>query len=263
MHSSCPKEALAFTMSKQRDSVLDPHQTVRRLRHLQEWKARLSQSWLGESEMRSAPILLGRLASTQELHADTSNGEWFVVVLEPDADAVPIGPFASLEEAITYGVREHTVHAWHRVESVDEYVGRHGLRHTQAAQSYLEMFASVPYDPEQVPDADWLLRSEEDRLSSIRLYHRAHPKPTQPAEDGPRHAWLHFWGETALCANLEPAFAEAFGAWIAVGLSRHEAIHALGECIAAQLDDARKGHVSDIEEYLVAIDPRHFRQRTS
>ena len=231
------------------------------LRQLWEWTSLLGQTWLGESDAQCAPILLGCVSRHSSRELGYPPASWLAIALEPDTEPACHGPFDSMSEAMSFAVREHAVCTWYRMQSADGYLEREVLGGVRLSESLLESFASRTYDPEQAPDEDWRLRSEEDRLSSIRLYHRIQSGPYEDAQDGPRHAWLHFWAETALCANLEPAFAEAFASWRAGGLNRHEAIHALGECIAAQLEDARKGQVTEIEEYLSAIEPGHFRRR--
>ena len=260
MQSSLQNGGDVIDMRNRRDPILTGPSVRWGLEQLREWLSVLEQTWLGESEADCAPILVGCVPLVSASQLGHPPASWLAIALEPDVETFCIGPFESLAEAMGFAVREHAVGIWHRMQSVDDYLGRAGLGHTKVPQTLLESFASDAYLPEQAPGKSWLLRSEEDRLSSIRLYHRLHSNLAADVQDGLKHAWLHFWAETALCANVEPAFAEAFASWRSRGLTRHEAVHALGECIAAQLEDARKGHIAEIEEYLVAIEPRHFRR---
>jgi len=224
---------------------------------LYSWGARLDKVWVGEGIVapggRAPPMLMGRARPGCLDLEGVNAGEWLLVVFEsleqPDFE----GPFLSMEEAIEHAVRDWSIEAWRRLFDADAYHGLSPLRASDAPDHTLRAYASARYAPDRPPDADWMLRTDDDRISAIRLFHRGHDGRHPLGRDGWRHAFSHLLAESALAAGQDDAFREAFEAWLAAGLTRHEAIHALAECISGQLEDASKGQADEIEEYLSAI----------
>jgi hypothetical protein len=103
------------------------------------------------------------------------------------------------------------------------------------------------YDPEAAPDpGEWLATTEADRLAAVRRYHRS---LKHDAGSPQLHAVIHVTVETQL-AERHPAATDAMNRLIADGLRRHEAIHAIGSVVAAEMFDIVKSkRTHDPEAY--------------
>lgn len=89
----------------------------------------------------------------------------------------------------------------------------------------------MKYDPEKEPDAvAWLSMDEDVRISLAEEYHRVHGIT---APNVIAHAAFHCMVENQIAEGLE-AVVRATQRLQEEGLSRHEAIHAVGS-IAAEL----------------------------
>jgi sirohydrochlorin ferrochelatase len=88
------------------------------------------------------------------------------------------------------------------------------------------------YDPETAPDtAEWLELEEEDRIRRIASYHRG-VKVKLPNLQV--HAALHSVVENQIAEELQTV-RETVARLQAEGLSRHDAIHAVGSVLVARL----------------------------
>lgn len=88
------------------------------------------------------------------------------------------------------------------------------------------------YDPEVDQQADrWLATGEADRIATVETYHRHHrirlPRPTL-------HATVHTIVENQLALG-EQVVIEALARLRSEGLTRHEAVHAIGMVLAEQI----------------------------
>lgn len=93
------------------------------------------------------------------------------------------------------------------------------------------------YDPEVTPDrAEWLATTEADRLAAVQRHHK---RATRGTERPALHAAIHVVVETQL-AERHPAAAAAMDRLIADGLSRHDALHAIGSLVAEDIFDILK-----------------------
>jgi len=93
------------------------------------------------------------------------------------------------------------------------------------------------YDPSQTPDsAEWLELDEQERIDRVERYHRRAgidlPNPTL-------HATIHVVVENQLALNDEPV-VRAIARLRKEGLSRHDALHAIGSVVAEQIYDLLK-----------------------
>lgn len=93
------------------------------------------------------------------------------------------------------------------------------------------------YDPEVDQQADrWLATGEADRIAAVEAYHRRHrirlPRPTL-------HATVHTVVENQLALG-EQVVIEALARLRSEGLTRHEAVHAIGMVLAEQIYDVLK-----------------------
>jgi uncharacterized protein YoaH (UPF0181 family) len=92
------------------------------------------------------------------------------------------------------------------------------------------------YDPDRAPDpARWLAEDEDQLLSIIERYHRRE----RIENERPRvHALVHMVVEKQVALGDEMPVAEAVQRLMGEGLSRHEAIHAVGAVLMGYLHDA-------------------------
>ena len=103
------------------------------------------------------------------------------------------------------------------------------------------------YDPEVAPDrVEWLATTEADRLVAVRRHHQSVPHDTGSPQ---LHAAIHVAVETQL-AERHPAATDAMSRLVADGLRRHEALHAIGSVVAAEMFDIVKSkRTHDPEAY--------------
>ena len=95
------------------------------------------------------------------------------------------------------------------------------------------------YDPEIAPPAeDWLEIDEGERIVLVEEYHRDARIPL-PKRARRLHASMHVIVENQLVSNDEPV-VRALGRLMKEGLSRHEAVHAIGSVVAEDIYDLLK-----------------------
>lgn len=103
------------------------------------------------------------------------------------------------------------------------------------------------YDPRHDPDpAQWLALDESDRVALVRAWHEADATAASP--DSPAtHAAMHVVVENQIAANHAPT-VQAMARLLGEGLSRHEAVHAIGAVLIAQIWRALRDpdHAGDI-----------------
>lgn len=221
----------------------------------------LEKAWTGTSEEKGfPPVLIGRVREPSGLFSGFDVGQWCVVVFENKSKECLEGPFVDLESALDFAVRELCVESLSRLETADSYMGREGLDDEDAPDELLERFATTPYDAGDEREAHWLELDEDARLSAIRLYHRRCGQPHPHGGDSWGHAVVHVFAEAAFLMNREPVCREAFDAWRRAGLSRHEALHALGDCIGERFRAEAAGHTrGDLAARLAAVDLDRYR----
>lgn len=94
------------------------------------------------------------------------------------------------------------------------------------------------YDADRGPEPSaWLALEEDAKIDLVTAYHRRHHRRTPRVR---LHATFHTIVENQLAAN-EPVVVETLTRLQNEGLSRHDAIHAIGSVLAAQVYDALKG----------------------
>ncbi|HYC47399.1 MAG TPA: hypothetical protein VED01_18140 [Burkholderiales bacterium] len=91
------------------------------------------------------------------------------------------------------------------------------------------------YDPSQAPDPrEWLALDEQERMLLVEQHHqRARIK----VPDLTAHSIIHAVVENQLAQNDEPV-VRALVRLTKQGLSRHDAIHAIGSVVTTQIFDA-------------------------
>jgi len=88
------------------------------------------------------------------------------------------------------------------------------------------------YDPEVTPNAaEWLALDEMERVLLVEWYHRD-ARIDIPRAQRTLHASMHVVVENQLASNDEPV-VRALARLMKEGLSRHQAVHAIG-CLVAE-----------------------------
>ena len=98
------------------------------------------------------------------------------------------------------------------------------------------------YDPDLAPNsAEWLTLDEQERMGLVADYHRAmHIK----LPNGTAHAAFHAIVENQVAQGLEP-IVRAMARLQREGLSRHDALHAIGSVSAEHVFEAMKSTQQD------------------
>ena len=98
------------------------------------------------------------------------------------------------------------------------------------------------YDADREPDPNaWIGLDEDTKIDLVVEYHRRH-RPRTPRVR--LHATFHTIVENQLAAN-EPVVVETLKRLRDEGLSRHDAVHAIGSVLAAQVYDVLKREQMD------------------
>lgn len=93
------------------------------------------------------------------------------------------------------------------------------------------------YDPEVSPNpAEWLALDEQLRIHLAEVYHR---NACEKLPNLTAHAAFHVVVENQIAEELEPV-VRAVARLIKQGLSRHDALHAVGSCVAEHVYEAMK-----------------------
>jgi hypothetical protein len=93
------------------------------------------------------------------------------------------------------------------------------------------------YDPSQTPDpTEWLELDEQERVAVVERYHR---RARIDLPSVTLHATIHVVVENQLASNDEPV-ARALARLVEQGLSRHDAVHAIGSVVGEQIYDLLK-----------------------
>jgi hypothetical protein len=91
------------------------------------------------------------------------------------------------------------------------------------------------YNPEQSPEPeDWLATDEMNRQLLVEEYHRS--KRIKVPDDR-LHACIHVIVENQLALEDQAPVRETLCRLISEGLSRHDAVHAIGTVVAEQIHD--------------------------
>ena len=100
------------------------------------------------------------------------------------------------------------------------------------------------YDPEVAPNAaEWLALDEQTRIRLAEAHHRA-ARIKLPSIKA--HAVVHVVVENQIAEGLEPV-VRAMARLRVEGLSRHDALHAIGTAVAEHLFEAMNPKTSDEE----------------
>jgi hypothetical protein len=104
------------------------------------------------------------------------------------------------------------------------------------------------YDPDQAPKPEhWLALDEQECVARVRAFHGS-----MPGADAEAHALVHVVVENQLAAGEPAETRTALERLRSEGLSRHEAIHAIGTIVTKVMFDALQGMSAnpDAAEYV-------------
>lgn len=98
------------------------------------------------------------------------------------------------------------------------------------------------YDPEKTPNpSDWLAQDEQIRIDLAFAYHKA---AKLKAPNPQAHAVIHTIIENQIAEGIE-AVVRALERLQRQGLTRHDAVHAIGSVLTEQLFDQSKQQADD------------------
>ncbi|HHH28552.1 MAG TPA: DUF1841 family protein [Polyangiaceae bacterium] len=85
------------------------------------------------------------------------------------------------------------------------------------------------YDAEVGPDGPgWLALDEEEQMARVAKYHERIQKPGEEPPNVQRHVGMHVLVEQQIARNQPPEAAQALARLRRDGMSRHDAVHAIG-----------------------------------
>jgi hypothetical protein len=97
------------------------------------------------------------------------------------------------------------------------------------------------YDPDRAPDAErWLAQDEMGLVDLVQRYHRAE---RIPLPDERVHAALHVMVENQVALGDRTPVRQAVDRLMGEGMSRHDAIHAVGAILSRHMHQARDAGV--------------------
>ncbi len=109
------------------------------------------------------------------------------------------------------------------------------------------------YLPSQTPDpVTWLDLEESQRVALVRQFH-AQASEQLPEGSENIHATIHVIVENQIAMGVAPV-AATISKLIRQGLTRHEAIHAVGAVLSEDIFDLLKGNIK-------SFNPRSYRRR--
>lgn len=97
------------------------------------------------------------------------------------------------------------------------------------------------YDPDRAPDPErWLAQNEMELMEIVQRYHR---REQIPLPDERVHASYHVMVENQVALGGKTPVGEAVDRLMGEGMSRHDAIHAVGAVLAKHMHRALEANV--------------------
>jgi hypothetical protein len=136
--------------------------------------------------------------------------------------------------------------------------------HLQRARPPRTLWSVMNYEPKRDPDPqEWLQTPEGVRLEACERAHQPLPRRHPPIANLRLHAALHVTVETQLATDSPPEVRKTLARLVRAGLTRHEALHAVGSAAADALARVvEQKQPFDAQAYaasLAALDPADFR----
>ena len=104
----------------------------------------------------------------------------------------------------------------------------------------------MKYNPISEPlPGEWLSLPEAERLDSVVDYHKVHGGF---GENLRMHAVIHVVVENQIAAGEPPVVAQTLRRLTREGLSRHDAVHAVGSVLAESIFPLLKGSQAEFDE---------------
>ena len=105
---------------------------------------------------------------------------------------------------------------------------------------------SLDYDPETQPDAQsWLAMDESERISLVIAFHQER-KLEAPNEQ--MHAVIHTVVENQAAMGKETPVPETLSRLMGEGISRHDAVHAVGTVLANRMWETMRGEGPPVDQ---------------
>jgi len=116
---------------------------------------------------------------------------------------------------------------------------------------HADLAAEIGYDANRVLGAEqWLQLDERDQLSRVADYHQRALPPNQHPPNPQRHAGMHVIVENQLASGDPPETRAALERLFAEGMSRHDALHAIGWVLTEHMSKAMKAQTPlDMQAY--------------
>jgi hypothetical protein len=93
------------------------------------------------------------------------------------------------------------------------------------------------YDPDVAPDAsEWLALDEQERMLLVERYHRDN-RIRMPRRARTLHAAIHAVVENQLALEDQAIVRDTLARLMLEGLTRHDAVHAIGSVLLGYLND--------------------------
>jgi hypothetical protein len=113
----------------------------------------------------------------------------------------------------------------------------------------------MDYDGDRAPDPRaWKDATQEERLGAVEAHHHALARPHPPMPKPRVHAALHLVVEDQVASGEPPEVHRAIERLVTAGLTRHDALHAVGRVAADALDAALASGRFDAAAYARALD---------
>ncbi|MBW2458378.1 MAG: DUF1841 family protein [Deltaproteobacteria bacterium] len=106
---------------------------------------------------------------------------------------------------------------------------------------HAELAAEIGYDANRVLGAEqWLTLDEREQLKRVETYHQRALPPNRQPPSIQRHAGMHVIVENQLASGEPPETRTALERLFAEGMSRHDALHAIGWVLTEHMSKAMK-----------------------
>lgn len=118
----------------------------------------------------------------------------------------------------------------------------------------------MDYDPSRDPDPlTWQRTPDAERVAAVERAHQPPPRRHPPIANLRLHAAVHVTVESQLATDAPPEVRRTLSRLMRAGLSRHEALHAVGEVAAEALarvvQQKQPFDAAAYAQALAAVDP--------
>ena len=107
-----------------------------------------------------------------------------------------------------------------------------------ASGAHEDLTAVCGYDADAAPVSEWRALGEQERMDRVTRYHEVVLPPGKRPPSLPRHVGMHVLVENQLAEDAPPQARQALARLMRDGLSRHDAVHAIGWLLTETLKRA-------------------------